>query len=373
MKRRQGNITKRGKNSWQIKFDVTSPDGSRKTRYATAYGTRQDAQRELTRLLSERDKGALSDPTNATVAECLRAWLDSATKQSPKTLERYGQLAEGQIIPHLGGIKLPKLTTEAVRLWHRTLLNGGLSSCTVGNAHRFLKLVLASAVKGGTLARNVAAIESSPPVKTKEIEVLRPDQITAVLTALDGLSLYPVVSLALATGMRRGELLALQWGDIDLDGGTIRVERSVEETKQTGLRVKSPKTKRGRRTITLPSTAVAMLRAHKVQQLELRLQLGMGKLEPDTLVFGTIEGSLMSPDNLSSRWYHVCRGKGLPLVTFHALRHTHASVLIRNGVDILTISRRLGHSKASITLDVYGHMIGGADEAAAKAIEKVMK
>ena len=152
----------------------------------------------------------------------------------------------------------------------------------------------------------------------------------------------------------------------------LHVERSVEET-QAGLRVKSPKTKRGRRTITLPSNAVAMLRAHKVAQLELRLQLGMGKLEPDTLVFGTIEGGLMSPDNLSSRWYHICRDKRLPLVTFHALRHTHASLLIREGVDILTISRRLGHSRASITLDVYGHLIGGADEAAAKAIEKVMK
>jgi len=99
----------------------------------------------------------------------------------------------------------------------------------------------------------------------------------------------------------------------------------------------------------------------------------MGKLDPDTLVFGTIEGNLMSPDNLSSRWYHICRGKELPLVTFHALRHTHASLLIRDGVDILTISRRLGHSRASITLDVYGHLIGGADEAAAKAIEKVMR
>src|SRR5262249_54676458 len=116
MKRRQGNITQRGKNSWQIKFDVTSPDGSRKTRYPTLRAPRRDAERELTRLLGERDEGALPDPTNATVAEYLRAWLDSATKQSPQTLERYDQLAEGQIIPHLGGIKLPKLTAEAVRL-----------------------------------------------------------------------------------------------------------------------------------------------------------------------------------------------------------------------------------------------------------------
>jgi integrase len=371
--RRQGNITKRGKDSWQLKFDVTSPDGSRKQRYATVRGSRQDAQRELTRLLSERDKGMLADPTSATVAEYLRAWLASSTQQSAKTLERYTQLAERQIIPHLGAIKLQKLTLEEIRVWHRTLLDSGLSARTIAHAHQLLKLVLALAVRAGTLARNVAAVESPPKVEAKEIEVLRPDQITAVLDGLDGHSLHPIVSLALATGMRRGELLALQWRDVDLDAGTARVERAVEETDKAGLRIKPPKTKRGRRTITLPTAAVAMLRAHKVQQLELRLQLGMGKLEADALVFSTIEGGLLSPDNLSSHWHHLCRAKGLPHVTFHALRHTHASVLIREGVDILTISRRLGHSKASITLDVYGHMIGGADEAAAKAIEKAIK
>jgi integrase len=370
--RRQGNITKRGRDSWQIKFDVTSPDGSRKQRYATAHGTRQDAQRELTRLLSERDKGTLPDPTNSTVAEYLRAWLASSTKQGFKTLERYHQLAEGQIIPHLGATKLQKLTVEAIRLWHRALLDSGLSSRTVGHAHRLLKLALATAVKAGTLARNVATVEAPPKVEAKEIEVLNPDQITAVLTALEGHSLYPIVSLALATGMRRGEVLALQWRDVDLDAGTLRVERAVEETRKVGLRIKPPKSARAKRTIKLPPNAVAMLRAHKVQQLELRLQLGMGKLGLDALVFTTIEGTMIPPDNLSNNWHRICRARGLPLVTFHALRHTHASVLIRDGVDILTISRRLGHSKASITLDVYGHMIGGADEAAARAIEKAM-
>jgi integrase len=373
MKRRQGNITKRGKDTWQLKFEVTSSDGSRKTRYATARGSYQKAQQELTRLLRERDKGALPDPTNATVAEYLRAWLASSTKQGFKTLERYHQLADGQIIPHLGATKLQKLTVEAVRLWHRALLDSGLASRTVGHAHRLLKLVLASAVKAGTLTRNVAAVEAPPKVETKEIEVLNPDQITAVLTALEGHSLYPIVSLALATGMRRGELLALQWRDVDLDARAVRVERAIEETRKHGLRVKPPKSVKARRTIKLPSNAVTVLRAHKVQQLELRLQIGMGKPGPDAWVFTTIEGTMIPPDNLSNNWHRICRARGLPLVTFHALRHTHASALIREGVDILTISRRLGHSKASITLDVYGHLIGGADEAAALAIEKAMK
>jgi integrase len=193
-----------------------------------------------------------------------------------------------------------------------------------------------------------------------------------VLAKLEGHTLFPMVSLALATGLRRGELLGLQWGDIDLDAGTLRVERSLEETKE-GLRLKSPKTKSERRNIALPSGSVDMLRALKVQQMEIRLALGLGKPDAETLVFSDIEGRLLKPHTISRAWRRVVAAKKLPAVTFHALRHTHASMLINAGVDILTISRRLGHSKASVTLDVYGHLIGGADEAAALAIEGVLK
>jgi integrase len=157
-----------------------------------------------------------------------------------------------------------------------------------------------------------------------------------------------------------------------LDAAALRVVASVEETK-SGLRVKSPKTRRGKRNIKLPAEAVAVLRAHKTEQMRVRLALGMGKPEPETLVFSDVEGELLKPHTISRAWRRVVATKQLPAVTFHALRHTHASMLIRAGVDILTISRRLGHSKAAITLDVYGHLIGGADEAAATAIGKALK
>ena len=150
--------------------------------------------------------------------------------QSPKTLERYGELAERQIIPHLGAHKLQHLKPEHVQQWHGTLIGEGLSPRTVGHAHRVLQLVLQCSVKNGTAARNVAAVHKPPKVEQTEIEILTADQITDVRTKLEGHALYPIASLALATGMRRGELLALQWGDVDLDSGTLRVERSLEET-----------------------------------------------------------------------------------------------------------------------------------------------
>jgi integrase len=361
----RGTIRRRGKTSWQIKFDAARIGGVRDTRYVTVRGTYKDAQRELTRLLAEADTGKLPEATKDTVAGYLRAHLDGLTSVAPKTLERYRELAEGQIIPHLGEAKIRYLTAVEVGAWHGALLREGLSPRTVRHAHR----VLARALRR---VKNTAALEVElPGVEEEEIEILTAEQISDVLAKLDGHTLFPIVSLALTTGMRRGELLGLQWGDIDLDAATLRVERSVEETK-AGVRLKPPKTRRGRRNLKLPAEAVAMLRAHKVQQMELRLVLGMGNVAPSTLVFGTVGGELIRPRNLSKTWWRVRSAMGLPAVSLHAFRHTHASMLIRAGVDILTISRRLGHSKAAITLDVYGHLIDGADAAAAKALEGLL-
>src|SRR5262249_14077724 len=175
--------------------------------------------------------------------------------------------------------------------------------------------------------------------------------IKTVLDALQGHNLHPIVSLALATGMRRGELLGLQWGDVNLDSATVRVERSLEETK-AGLRLKPPKTRRGKRNITLPSEAVAMLRTYKVQQMELRLAIGIGAIKSDTLVFSSVNGGFIRPRNLTKAWDRTRTAMELPAVSFHAFRHSHVSMLIKKGVDILTISRRLGHGKATVTLDV---------------------
>ena len=137
-----------------------------------------------------------------------------------------------------------------------------------------------------------------------------------------------------------------------------------------GLRVKSTKTDRVRN-IGIPQDTVIMLRAHRAEQMRLRLALGMGG-QP-ALVFSTIEGELLSPDNLSRDWRRVCRAKKLPSVSFHALRHTHASILLAKGLPVLTVSKRLGHSKASMTLDTYGHLMPDADAAAAKAMEGMLK
>jgi integrase len=367
----RGNITRRGPDTWRIRIELDRAARKRNRRSVTVRGTRRDAQKELARLLVAADAGMLpADPAQMSVGQYVAASLDSRLDLAPKTLERYRELAQRQIAPHIGGIKLQKLRPEHVEAWHAALLKTGLSPRTAINAHKLLSSVLERGITNGALARNVAAIRKPPAAEASEIEILTPEQITAVLDALKGHTLHPVVSLALATGMRRGELLALQWPDIDLSAATLRVERSLEETK-AGLRIKPPKTKRGRRNLTLAPDAVAMLREHKIEQMELRLALGQGG-QP-TLVFSTIEGEHLKPSSVSRNWRALCEAKKLPRVQFHSLRHTHVSMLIRAGVDILTISRRIGHAQAAVTLDIYGHLIEGADAAAARAIDGILK
>src|SRR5262249_15990981 len=202
-----------------------------------------------------------------------------------------------------------------------------------------------------------------------EAPMLQPDQAAVLLERLRGNPLYLLASLALGTGMRRNEMLGLRWQDVDLDAGRLTIEQSLEQTATHGIRVKAPKTRHGRRTISLPGHLVAELRQHWREQQEQRLAMGLGKAPADSPVLATLEGTYQSPNALSKAWPRIVAGIGMPGVTLHSLRHTHASMLISSGMDILTISRRLGHSSPTITLGVYGHLIHGTDDRAAQIME----
>jgi integrase len=375
----RGNITRRGKTSWRIKYDVPGAvPGKRETRYLTVRGTRRDANRELARLITAAHDGTLVEPSKTTVADYLRSWLDGAHGLAGKTLERSRQLAEQQILPHLGMLPLQKLRPAHVDDWHKKLLASGgrnnrpLSARTVSHCHFVLHCALERAVETELLVRNVAHAIRPPKVERVEIETLKADQIAPVLAALKEHPLEPFAVLALSTGARRGEILALRWDDLDLAAGTISIKRSLEQTA-AGLKFKQPKTKHGTRTISLPTVAIEMLQAHRRRQLERRLMLGLGKPSPDTLVFSTIDGDPINPNGLSREWGAFVRKHKLPKVSFHGLRHSHVSALVASGVDPLTISRRIGHANVSITMNTYSHMFRQTDATAAKAIEAALK
>jgi integrase len=379
-----GHIIRRGKTSWRLKFDIgVDPlTGKRRTRFHTYRGTKRDAEIKLAVLIAENSTGDYVDTSKTTIKEFIARWKRDWAENnvSPKTFERYSELLEKHVAARIGDVRLQKLRPIHLNELYGDLLRGDekrrkIATRTVGHVHRVLHRALGHAHRWGLVQQNVAALVSPPRVASTEIELLTPPQVKVVLQKLELHPIYPILVVALATGMRRGELLALRWSDVDLDGAVLRVERSLEETKAGGLRFKSPKTRHGRRSISLPPSAVAVIREHWKAQQEQRLKLGMGKAPPSSLVFAAYDGSTRKPSSLTKEWARAVAAKSnhsaneLPRVSFHSLRHTHASNLIAGGHDVLAISRRLGHGSPTITLGVYGHLFPNSDDRAAGTTE----
>ncbi|MDX1484675.1 MAG: site-specific integrase, partial [Alphaproteobacteria bacterium] len=324
--------------------------------------------------LYRQDKGIAIEPSRATLGEYLDGWLaDTAPRTvAPKALERYHGLIENQVRPHLGAIVLQKLRPADIDAWLQILGKTNLSVRSIRHAHGVLRTALNHAVAVELIERNVCAAIKPPVITRKEIESLAGDQISDALEKLAGHSIYPIAALALGTGARRGEITALRWADVDLDGATVRIERSIEETKE-GLRVKATKTAAGRRTVSLPAFTVAALREHRRKTLELRLKLGSGPIPSEHAVFGSLDGEPLAPYVISNRWRRAVQSRKLPKVTFHALRHSHASAIISAGLDVVAVSRRLGHANPTITLGVYAHLFTNKDADAAKAMDAALE
>ena len=368
----RGHIRRRGEHSWELKYALGTDGrtGRRVTKFVSFKGSKRDAQAELVRLMDTVRRGEHVEPAKLTLAEYLDRWEQGwlALQVGPKTRERYLELIRLHIRPHIGGLQLHRLQPVHLAELYGGLLKQGLSPGTIAHVHRVVRKALTVAVEWNLLSRNPAAIAKPPRGQTHEIEVITVEHAQKILRCLRGRFLYPIIALALATGMRRGELLALRWGDVDLDAGRIQVERSLEQTK-AGLRIKEPKTKHGRRGIKVPPSIVAELKAHWTQQQQYRLKLGLGRAGNGDLVFSRRDGMLRSPNATSREWRQLLAEFKLPAISLHALRHTHASQLIASGMDVLTISRRLGHASPTVTLNVYGHLFGSSDDRAAEIIE----
>lgn len=376
-----GHARRRGAKSFELKFDVEADPrtGRRLTKYHSFKGTKREAEAELVRLKAAANRGDYIDPTKTTLGEFLDRWETwAATQVSAKTLERYRELARHHVRPHLGATRIQRLkTADFAELYGKlqrpkTEDGAGLAPRTVGHVHRLLHRVFGHALKWGMVAANPVSAAEPPRVPPAEIEILDAQEIRTVLHALRGRPLYPVAVTSLATGMRRGEIAALRWSDVDFEGGKIRVERSLEQTN-AGLAFKAPKTKAGRRTVSIPLSIVAELRDHWRRQQERRLALGTGKAGPDELVFARADGSPWPPDSSTADWARTIRVLKLPKVTLHAIRHTHVSQLIASGLDVVTVSRRIGHSNPTVTLTVYAHLFGNTDERAAAVVETALK
>ena len=313
--RGDGSVRERSPGRWELRYALAK-DAAGKRRSVTVTvpaRNKKEARAALRARLAEVDKGAHVDPSRMTVGEFVEKWLADwvASNVSPKTGERYGEILRHHVVPHLGATLLQKLSVlDLTGLYAKLLKEGrgeglGLSGRTVLHVHRAIHRMLRHAVQWRMVQSNVASSTDAPKAQAAKIEILDPAAVKAVLAALrqrnapTAASLYALVSTALGTGMRRGELLALRWQDVDLDRAVLRVERSLEQTKAGGLRFKAPKTNYGRRSIALPGFVVSDLRAHWKVQQEARLALGLVKAAAAELVVPGPTCEPLSPNALT--------------------------------------------------------------------------
>jgi integrase len=273
----KGHIRERSPGRWAIILDIHDPQtGKRRRKWHAFRGSKKEARIECSRLITEMDAGAYVEHDK----KCLNDFLDTwerdwmATNVSPKTGERYSELLRGYVRPHIGKKAMQAIRPEDLNRLYAEL-HQHLAPRTVRHVHRLLHRVFGHATKWGNIKRNVVSLVDAPKVPASEAAVLQLTEIPTMFTALRGRVWFPIAVVALGTGMRRGELCALRWQDVDLDGAKLQVERSLEQTRK-GLRFKSPKSARGRRSISLSPAVVAELRAHWKAQQEERLSLGLG-------------------------------------------------------------------------------------------------
>lgn len=383
--RKTGHIRQRSPGSWEIRYSLgTSPaTGKRCVVTTTIQGKRRAAEKELRRLLYSIDDGSHVDPTRMTVREWLKQWLDAVRDEvSPKSHERYSEIVENFLAPELGALAIVKLAPAHIQAayakWategRRDGKPGGLAPRTRRHLHRILKSALSRAVEQQVLARNPADAfkKRLPKVERREMTTLSVEQAQRLLGAIKHTRIYWPVLVALATGMRRGEILALRWRNVDLDKRVVRVVESLEQTKGGALRFKAPKTDKAR-AITLPAFAVEELRRLKREQAEELLALGI-RQSGETLACARADGEPHQPRSLTHEFtYLIGRVKEIPRVRFHDLRHSHATQLLRAGVHPKVAQERLGHSTIATTLDLYSHMTETMQEDAAVQLDNAFR
>jgi integrase len=366
----KGHVRRRGKASWAVILDLgRDAAGKRRQKWHSVKGTRKEAEHELARLLNELRVGEYVESTKMPLREYLERWLRDYAKPrvSPKTYERYKQIVDRSLAPALGDHVLAKLRPLHIQEFYANALqtgrkdgHGGLSAQTVLHLHRLLHKALSQAVRWQLLARNPATAVEPPRPQREQMRALDEKETATLIKSLEGKQLYLPTVLAVAGGLRRGEMLALRWQDVDLGTGLAVICRSLEQTKE-GLRFKTPKTERGRRTVVLPGFALEQLRSHKAQQAARRLATGPAYSDND-LICAREDGTPWPPDAFSTAFAKYVRGCKLAHFRFHDLRHTHATQLLRQGVHPKIVSERLGHSNIAITLDTYSHVLPGMQE-----------
>jgi integrase len=376
-----GSVIRRG-DRWAIKYDL-EPDpvtGRRRQKMISGYPDKELARKALNRVVADLDQGVHVDPSRQTLAGYLvDDWLPSISPTvRPATLHSYQRNLEHHVIAHIGGVRLTRLDPVGLNRLYALLLAegrrdrpGGLSPRTVRYVHTIIHRALKDAVRWGRLVRNVADAADPPRAsasRRREVHAWSRETLTEFLDRSHGYGdrYYPLWVTLATTGARRGEILGLRWSDVDLDRGRAAIRQTVIAVKHE-VRFGSPKTAKGRRSISLDERTVKVLREWRRHQLEEKMLLGPGYDDHD-LLFPKVTGQPAHPERVSREFDRRVERWKLPKLTLHGLRHTWATLALASGVHPKVVQERLGHSVIAVTLDLYSHTTPTLHDEAAELI-----
>jgi integrase len=374
-----GKIEKReraGKVVWTCVVNLPpDPETGKRRQSRISKPTKREVEQELARLLVDMAGGTYAEANakKMTVEEYLDRWLKSAEAGlRPSSYRRYSEMCATHFKPALGKKLLAKLTPLDVENYFADKLAKGLSPTTLNMQHAVLHRALDRAVRWNLVPRNVT--EAVDPPREARIEYVTWDekQVRAFLTVADNDPLAAFWRLALLTGMRRGEMLGLQWSAVDLVRGTLQVTHTLSRGNGGTYEMGEPKTNSGRRQIALPPSVVASLKKHRLTQVEERLHLDKDYNDQD-FVFADKTGEPLHPNTLRLRFLRLVKLAGVPAMRLHDLRHTSATLMLANGEHAKIVSERLGHSSISITLDRYSHVTPQMQRDAANRLDSLIE
>ena len=377
----RGTIRRRRPGVYEINWEVDRDGGKRRRQSDTVYGTKAEAERKLREKVSEAEqmRSAPAGPKPVLLEDFLRTWHREVVMQFPKitTRKRYLDIIEKDLIPVIGGIALQALTARNIHELHQALLGKGLKPLTVQLDRSVLSGAYRHAIHLGMVDRNPVPMVPPPPAHKKEVI---PPAMQVVRDLLDlaereGHPLFAYVHFLAYMGVRRSEGMGLPWSEVDLDNAKVRITVAAVQSGGCGMILETPKTELSRRTLDLPTKTVTVLREHREKQLRQQSGDGDGRPGPgpSNLVFPGSSGRLMAPSTMLRDLKELAGRVGDLTITFHALRHFHASVVLQNHPNPIVASRRLGHSSVITTLKIYGHLMSGWQQGAADAFGQAME
>lgn len=365
--------TKTGEPRFQVRVSYTDPVTGKRDTAIRTFKLRREAVAFQRQVEDERDSGGVVVESTQPVMDYFRDWMETvrATRRENTALS-YGAMIDTYIVPIIGGLSLVALTPKRIQ----SLLDGmtarGLAPRTVRYTHSVLHVALGKAVSLRMLRFNPASALDLPAERRKEILVMTENEVRGFLAAAKGNRLEAFFRLGFTTGARPAEMLGLMWGHVDPENRLVRIEQTLVRDEQ-GWYIRDPKTARGRRTVSITTATVTSLRQHRAHQGRQRLKAGHG-WQDHGLVFSTEQGEPLSLINIRRReMKNILKSADLnPKYTPYTMRHTHVTALLRRGTPLHEVSRRVGHARASMTLDRYAHYLPGDDERAMEAIAEAL-